>query len=614
MQEKFFFQKQFKRVLLALLLLAPALVSAQEGSAQPGNDQTEGSDSAAPENRRVRRLGDTESNEWEMDLSIPAGPSETQHNTGYDLPDEEQNQQLQGILSTLATRPGDKTALSNLDALLSDVLNQADQLATLGQLDEMQHLLGVVRNVNPQQDGLSAAFQKLQDLRNIGSWLLAASQAMENDHILEPEGRNALHFLDQVFAIDPDNQLVKAGLLRSQRILINRALEAARELDFESAEEWLYEASLVREPQDLVEEAQEEVSSFQLRQVDNIEQQISDAIDAKDFDRAEFVMIDLIALIGNDTRVQNLRKKLSAARIYGLYSPGEVIRDGLRDVEGTGPAVVVIKAGSFLMGSPDNERDRNDNEGPQHRVTITRGFAMGVHEVTVAQFRQFVEESRYRTQAETVGNSRVYDEGSARIAERDGISWQHDYEGAQARDNDPVIHVDWYDAQAYVSWLSKQTGHNYRLPTEAEFEYAIRAGSVSPYWWGNDRPEELVENLTGGDDESSSGRRWTTGFRNYDDGYWGPAPAASFKPNSLGIYDLAGNVSEWIEDCWHQTYTLAPTDGSAWVNPGCKRRVVRGGYWASSKDQTRSAARISANVNLHGPRVGFRVARDLWHE
>jgi formylglycine-generating enzyme required for sulfatase activity len=264
-----------------------------------------------------------------------------------------------------------------------------------------------------------------------------------------------------------------------------------------------------------------------------------------------------------------------------------------------------------LMGSPESESDRSENEGPQHRVTLERGFALGLHEVTVAQFRQFVKESRYRTQAETVGNSRVYDEQSARIASRDNVTWAHDYQGKPARDSDPVIHVDWYDSQAYADWLSDQTGKQYRLPTEAEFEYAIRAGSVTQYWWGDDRPEQLVENLTGSEDESTSGRRWTSGFRRYDDGYWGPAPVASFMKNSLGMFDLAGNVSEWVEDCWHQTYSQAPADGTAWVNPGCQRRVVRGGYWAGATDQARSAARLSAAANLHGPRVGIRIARDL---
>ena len=197
------------------------------------------------------------------------------------------------------------------------------------------------------------------------------------------------------------------------------------------------------------------------------------------------------------------------------------------------------------------------------------------------------------------------------MTDRDGINWRHDFEGKDADGSDPVLHVSWSDAQAYVKWLSEQTGRTYRLPTEAEFEYAIRAGSVTRYWWGENRPTSLVENLTGAEDTSRGGRHWSRGFRGYDDGYWGPAPGAPFQANSLGLYDMAGNVSEWVEDCWHQTYALAPADGSAWVNPGCERKVVRGGFWASAPEQARSASRISASVNLHGPRVGIRIARDL---
>ncbi len=605
------FSYSLRPALFMLLLSMPALLTAQEDDAREGKEVSSDTQSSEEGDRRVRRLGDASSEEWKMELNMPGGPSAQLQGSEFDLPDEEQNTRLQNLLTTLAARPGNSEARSELDELLSEILLQALELANPGQMDEMQQLLSVIRNVNPRKTGLAEAFHQLQDLRNVDNWLLAASQAMDADEIIEPDGGSALYFLDRVIAVEPENQMAHAGLLRVQRILIDRALIVAQELDFEFAEEWLYEASLVREPQDLVEEANSQVAGYQARQVDKIEQGITTAIEAGNFATAEIVMIDLIALVGNDQRVQSLRSRLSAARIYGQYSPGQVIRDELGEIEGTAPGVVVIKAGSFLMGSSESEKDRNDNESPQHRVTLERGFALGLHEVTVGQFRKFVEANRYRTQAETVGNSKVYDEKSARITDREQVSWLHDFEGKPARDNDPVIHVDWYDAQAYASWLTEQTGKRYRLPTEAEFEYALRAGSVTQYWWGDGRPQEQVENLTGAEDESVSGRHWTIGFRRYADGYWGPAPAASFMPNSLGIFDLAGNVSEWVEDCWHQTYSLAPTDGTAWVNPGCQRRVVRGGYWASAKDQARSAARISAGANLHGPRVGIRVARDL---
>jgi formylglycine-generating enzyme required for sulfatase activity len=217
----------------------------------------------------------------------------------------------------------------------------------------------------------------------------------------------------------------------------------------------------------------------------------------------------------------------------------------------------------------------------------------------------------YRTQAEQNGQSTVWDEALGRLAERPGIFWSHDFEGNVAAASLPVVHVTWDDAQAYLRWLSEETGASYRLPSEAEFEYAIRAGSVSAYWWGDSRPRDMVENLTGERDVSPSGRNWGQYVRGYGDGHWGPAPGGSFEANPFGLYDMAGNVGEWIEDCWHASYLRAPGDGSAWVNPGCPRHVVRGGYWAGAPEQARSAARLSADRGLHGPRVGFRIARDL---
>ncbi|MDH3939941.1 MAG: formylglycine-generating enzyme family protein, partial [Xanthomonadales bacterium] len=163
----------------------------------------------------------------------------------------------------------------------------------------------------------------------------------------------------------------------------------------------------------------------------------------------------------------------------------------------------------------------------------------------------------------------------------------------------------------YVQWLARGTGKAYRLPTEAEFEYALRGGQKTRYWWGDDSPSSLVENLTGEHDLSRGRRQWSTYFEDYEDNYWGPAPVGSFGANPFGLHDIAGNVGEWVRDCWHDTYLRAPADGSAWLNPGCKLRIIRGGFWASSPDQARAAYRLSAKPDRRDARVGFRIARDL---
>ncbi len=601
-------------LVLGLLAFSPGMEAQQAGPAESG-DVSAGKPAekpAEPEERRVRRLGDVAPEDFELDLTVPvAAQGDSPPQDQLDLPDPEENEALQKILGRLASRPEDPAALAELDELLSGVLARAQQHADEGRLGEMEHLLLVVRNVNPRLSGLDSALRRLENLRNVDAWLAAADVAMQAGALIEPRENNALYHYRKVAAVDPGNEAARLGLIRVQQGLIARALDAAREFDFELANDWLLEASEAREPQDLVEEAIGQIEGFRQTHARRIEQDVLDAIVRRDFNYAEFVLIDLIALGGHEDRVERLRARLAEARTYGDHNPGDVIYDMFPDGEHSAPPVVVIAAGSFLMGSPENESGRKDAEGPQHRVTITRGFALGQHEVTVDEFRLFIESSGFHTQAELKGRSSVYEDQSGRMADRDDVNWRHDYQGRRADGDEPVLHVDWYDAQAYVEWLSERTGQSYRLPTEAEFEYAIRAGSVTAYWWGNGAPTEVVENLTGTGDTSRSGRNWNTGFEDYNDRHWGPAPAGSFQPNPFGLQDMAGNVSEWVMDCWHDTYTRAPADGSAWVNPGCTRRVVRGGYWASAPRAARSASRLSAGARSHGAAVGFRVARDL---
>jgi formylglycine-generating enzyme required for sulfatase activity len=465
-------------------------------------------------------------------------------------------------------------------------------------------------------DGLLAdpeqpASQTPRDLPDVEAWLAAAETARQSGNLVEPPARNARYFLDLVLQSDPDNELAQQGLQEVQQDLVARAMAAARDFDFELAEEWLDEAASVHAPGEPVRQARERINGIRAAQARRIEEHILNAIVQRDFDRAEYVLIDLIALGGYGDRVAALRERLAEARRYGDFAPGDVIVDPMPVVGATAPPVVVIAAGSFRMGSPENETGRQENEGPRHRVTITRGFALGQREVTVEEFRRFIEDTGYHTQAELAGQSNIYDEPSGRLMDRNDVNWRHDFNGRRARGDLPVLHVNWYDARAYVQWLSERTGQSYRLPTEAEFEYAIRAGSVTAYWWGDGTPSGIIENMTGDGDKSGSGRTWNIGFEGYSDRYWGPAPAGSFTANPFGLYDMAGNVSEWVADCWHETYTRAPSDGSAWVNPGCGRRVVRGGYWASAPRAARSASRLSAAADVHGSVVGFRIARDL---
>jgi len=531
------------------------------------------------------------------------------------LPDEKQNQQLQQLLSSLATHPEDLKKAAQLHALLQDVLGQANRLIDAGFINQAKQLLDLIRSLAPDLAGLAVIEKRLETYNETNRLLIAGNAALESQRILEPENGSALYYFKLALSKDPQNPSAQKGLSRVQAKLIEQALESARELDFETAEDWLSEASTVQKNQKYVDNARFEVTAFKRERAVELEQKALTAMSTGDFTRADFSIIDLIALGGNEAGVESLRARLKEARFYGGFVPGQIVTDEFLQSGDKAPQIVVIAAGSFLMGSAGRSDDNNDHEKPQHRVSIGRGFGLGTREVTVEQFQLFVERSGYRTTAELRGSSSVYDEAAGRLSKRGGVNWRNDYKGREAKPGMPVLHVSMLDAQAYAQWLALATGKAYRLPSEAEYEYVARAGGNANYWWGRGSPAETVENLTGERDLSSTKRQWTTSFKKYGDGYWGPGPTGSIGNGKLvhpmGVFDIAGNVSEWTEDCWHQNYVKAPVDGSAWVNPGCKRRVVRGGYWASAPEQSRAAFRFPVKAESYGPVIGFRIARDL---
>jgi formylglycine-generating enzyme required for sulfatase activity len=228
------------------------------------------------------------------------------------------------------------------------------------------------------------------------------------------------------------------------------------------------------------------------------------------------------------------------------------------------PEMVVIPAGSFLMGSPPAEPKREAYEGPLHQVTITAPFAAGKFAVTFAEWDACVAD----------GGCNGYQPNDA--------GW-----GRQDR---PVINVRWDDAKAYTAWLSKKTGKAYRLLSEAEREYVTRAGTATLYWFGGKVTIFQARHDGGGENGQKT------------------APVKSFDPNPWGLYQVHGNVWEWVEDCWHDNYEGAPADGSAWTDGSCNRRVLRGGSWGSASGALRAAFRTSYFPGLRDAYTGFRVA------
>ena len=266
------------------------------------------------------------------------------------------------------------------------------------------------------------------------------------------------------------------------------------------------------------------------------------------------------------------RNRLAALR-GGAPDPVPTHADGdeFRDCPSC-PELVAIPAGTFRMGSGPEDDEALDRERPRHRVRVGR-FALGRYEVTRREYRAFAE----ATGADD--------------------SWRDP--GFAQGDRHPVVNVSWRDAQAYVQWLSRETGERYRLPSEAEWEYAARGGTTTHRHWG---------------DSSSSQCGYANGtVASCDDGAARTAPVGSYAPNAFGLSDVLGNVWEWTDDCWHENYAgEPPDDGRAWTRAGdCGRRVLRGGSWYNLPRSLRSAARP---WNLAGTRdafTGFRVARTL---
>jgi formylglycine-generating enzyme required for sulfatase activity len=223
--------------------------------------------------------------------------------------------------------------------------------------------------------------------------------------------------------------------------------------------------------------------------------------------------------------------------------------------------MVVVPAGVFDMGSSSDEEGHDPTESPRHRVSIGRPFAIARYETTVREWRACFD-----------------DDGCLGVA---GYPREGD-------DRLPIMGIAWVLIPSYLDWLNANSGHNYRLPSEAEWEYAARAGSLTRYAFG--------EELTTGDARVGG----------KDDG---PVEVGSYQPNAWGLYDMHGNLAEWVQDCWHTSYA-APTDGSAWV-PECIARVVRGGSWKSDAGAARSAARDYDIEATSSRRIGFRVVRSL---
>ena len=512
----------------------------------------------------------------------------------------------------LKLKPDSRRAAQGLYEVRARLLAEIGQDILVGDEESAKELVDALKSVPDSKDDVVQAEEKLKTLAQVRPMLAQAAALLQQGKVDAPKGGNALELYRQVQQMDAENAVAAQGIAQVQRAVLDRALAAVASNDFKGAGDALTEAATILPGSPALQDVQARVDGMRHQRAANLLAQARSALDGGDQALALQLAGQVKELAPDLQGLGDLQERLTNARLYASYKPGQVFADRYVDLPGQTPSMVVIPTGSFSMGAPDGEEGHAGAETPQHQVTIGKGFALSRAEITIGQFREFVRASGYQPDSVKLGGASVYDERSGALRDDPDATWQSDYAGRPASDERlPVVNISWNDAKAYVDWLGQRTGKHYRLPSEAEFEYALRGGTTTKYWWGNGAPTRKVENLTGAGDRSQSGRRWSNAFEKYRDGYWGPAPVMSFEANPYGLFDIDGNVSEWVMDCWHDSYVRAPADGSAWINPGCSSRVVRGGSWGSSPDQVRSAYRQGADGGLRSGRVGFRVLREL---
>ena len=304
----------------------------------------------------------------------------------------------------------------------------------------------------------------------------------------------------------------------------------------------------------------------------------------------------------SDLAAEEQPKAEQPATKLASLKPGETFRD-CPDC----PEMVVIPAGEFTMGSPDSEEGRRSSEGPQRTVKIAKPFAVGKLEITRDQFAAFVTAAIYKT------GDKCWTVEDNKEEERTGRSYLNP--GYKQDGTHPVVCVSWHDAKAYIEWLSKKSGMNYRLLSESEWEYAARAVTKAKpqprYSFGNNA-KDLCGYANGADETAkASGPHEGRTYANCNDGFDNTAPSGTFKPNNFGLYDMHGNVMEWVEDCYEGNYKDAPTDGTARTAGDCSDRVLRSGSWLSYPQILSSAFRDGFSTGVRVDTVGFRIARTL---
>ncbi len=467
--------------------------------------------------------------------------------------------------AVLALAPGHKEASAGLDSVIGRYVTKFDASLRAKQFDKADEYVSRVRGVWADapvlpglQDRVSASRLAEQRRRQAEQDARLAAEEAERRRLAKvvdfkrkfeesldrKDFDTAVRYVESLRSVNASAPVL-LGL--EDRLLAAREVEARR-LKVERARL-----------------AAEEAERLRQAKIERYKGMFEKTLEEEAFDKADGYVDSLRAVNVDDSVLSGFERRLSAARKAQRLS-GTV--GGKFMVCAECPEMVVVPSGSFMMGSHSGEGF--DDERPRHRVRIDYRFAVGVYEVTFAEW-------------DACANA-----GGCGGYVPDDSGW--------GRGNRPVINVSWDDAQSYVRWLSRRTDKTYRLLSEAEWEYVARAGTTTRYHWG----DEIGHNRANCD---GCGSRW-------DDEK--TAPAGSFWANAWGLHDVHGNVWEWVEDCWNNSYTGAPADGSAWEGGDCAKRVLRGGSWYNvDPGILRAAYRFRSYTGGRLHNVGFRIARTL---
>ena len=480
----------------------------------------------------------------------------------------------------LSLSPAHPEAMAGMERVIESYMQLFGAEVDKEAFDKAGGYLAKIRDLHPDSPVLEEGEQRLIDARQARADRLAEQERQRQAELERQRIAQALekHWKSFNTALATANVNEAADILHQIRTLNPEEPELA-------AGEQRLEALRVELERQQVEVIQAHWAVFDA------------AIQVEDLDKATDILTQIRelnpeepGLTAGEERLEMAQAELERKRLEAL------------ELELAGE-MVTIPGGTFRMGDLSGEGE--DDEKPVHSVTVPT-FMMGKYEVTVGQFRRFVKATEYRTDAERNAAGK---EGCS-IYTRDGWKWTWGRSwrspGYSVEDDHPVVCISWNDAQAFIEWLTEQIGESYRLTTEAEWEYAARAGSATKYHFG-DSESQLCRYANHAD--SSTNFDWEN--KSCSDGVgMRTAEVGRYQPNNYGVHDVHGNVNEWLQDCWNENYQGAPVNGSVWELGDCSRRVIRGGSWYNNLGTQRSSDRHGSLRSSRTADIGFRLAQD----